>query len=303
MARYLVTGGNGFLGKALRRNLESKGHEVTCTGSPPYFDLTKKAVLDVFLYSDPDVVIHLAAKVGGIGANQASPAEFWHDNLLMGIHVLESCRLNQVKKVVMIGTTCSYPKEPKTVPFVESEIFDGFPEPTNAAYGIAKRCLIEGARSFRDQYGLNAITVIPTNLYGPGDNDNPKTSHVIAAIMRKVKVAILEGRDKVEIWGTGKATRDFLYVDDAAEAIFLASEKYDGPIPVNLGSGQEIAISDLVEIIKDVSGWKGTFIYDRSKPDGQPRRVLDTTLARQSFGWQAATPLREGLAKTWESLK
>jgi GDP-L-fucose synthase len=246
----------------------------------------------LFTRSKPDIVIHLAALCGGIGANRQSPADFWRDNLVMGINILEACRVHNIQKLVMVGTTCAYPKF-SNVPFMEESIWDGYPEETNAPYGIAKRCLLEGAKAYRQQYGLDVTTVVPTNLYGPNDNFNPETSHIIPALIRKCD----EDAKHLQLWGTGTPTRDFLYVEDCADAILRAVE-CDDPGPINLGSGREVSIFDTAKIISDMMGAGRWISFDNTKPDGQPRRALDTTKAGQLLGWRATTPLEYGIRKT-----
>lgn len=301
--RILVTGSGGFLGTHVcnaidrRRDLDL----IRCDGRA-VCDLRDPVATDNLLRSiEPDHVIHLAARVGGIGANMANPATFWHDNLAMGMNILKASRFLR-KKLVLVGTTCSFPVTPKTIPFVESELFDGMPEPTNAPYGIAKRCLFCGAKAYRKQFGLQTAMLIPTNLYGSGDNFDPGTSHVIPALFRKMVEARNAGRDSVELWGTGRATRDFLYVEDCAEAIVKALDVDTGDEWVNLGSGQEVSIADLASMISKVVGYEGSFEWDLLKPDGQPRRCLDVRRAGELLGWWAMTPLDEGLKRTYESL-
>jgi GDP-L-fucose synthase len=251
------------------------------------------------MYDDmrPDIVIHLAAKVGGIGANRAHPGEFFYTNLIMGAQLMEEARLRNVEKFVAIGTVCSYPKF-TPVPFREEDLWKGFPEETNAPYGLAKKMLLVQAQAYRREYGFNAIFLLLVNLYGPGDNFNPQTSHVIPALIRKCVEARDEGIRRVVVWGSGKASREFLYVEDAAEGIALATERYDKPEPVNLGAGFEITIKDLVSLITRLTGFKGHIEWDTTKPDGQPRRCLDTSRAEREFGFKAKTGFEEGLKKT-----
>jgi GDP-L-fucose synthase len=241
----------------------------------------------------PEAIIHMAAKCGGIGANRESPASFWHENLMMGMNVLAVAYGLGIQKVVSIGTTCSYPKH-CSVPFKEDDLFKGYPEDTNAPYGIAKAALLVGARAYHEQYGMNALTLIPTNLYGPGDHFEPDRSHVIPALIRK----FAKNKNSVVLWGSGKPTRDFVYVDDAAQAIVAALETYDSDCPINLGSGVEVSIMDLAWMSADLMDWKGTLTFDKTKPDGQPRRCLDTSRASKYLGWKATTPLAKGLKKT-----
>jgi GDP-L-fucose synthase len=291
--RALVTGGGGFLGRRLVERLEGDGHEAFAARRRDY-DLTS-AEDAMRLYEDarPDVVFHLAAEVGGIGANRANPGRYWYANLLMGAHVLEGARVHGVDKVVLVGTVCSYPKF-TPVPFQEDELWDGFPEETNAPYGVAKKAVLVGAQAYRDQYGLRSAYLLPANLYGPGDNFHETNAHVIPDLIRKM----LEGRDEIVLWGDGSPTREFLYVDDCVEGLVLAGERYDGPDPVNLGTGQEISIRDLAELVAEVTGFNGSIVWDESMPNGQPRRSLDAGRARELFGWSARTPLREGLERT-----
>jgi GDP-L-fucose synthase len=242
-------------------------------------------------------VIHAAAVVGGIGANQANPATFFYDNAVMGLHLMEESRLHGVGKFVTIGTVCSYPKF-TPVPFREESLWGGYPEETNAPYGLAKKMLLVQGQAYRQQYGFNVIHLIPVNLYGPGDNFDPDSSHVIPALIRKCMEARDAGAEAIEAWGTGKASREFLYVDDAADAIVRAAESYDDPEPVNIGAGAELTIRELVETIAELTGFKGRIDWDTSKPDGQPRRMLDTSRARERFGWTSSTPFREGLRRT-----
>jgi GDP-L-fucose synthase len=295
--RAVVTGGAGFLGKRVVESLRAQGIE-------PYvpriedWDLTKAGDVDrLFAEQKPELVIHLAAEVGGIGANRANPGRYWYANLVMGANVLEQSRLSGVDKLVVIGTICAYPKF-TPVPFKEEELWNGYPEETNAPYGIAKKTLLVGAQAYRDQYGLDAIFLLPVNLYGPGDNFDLESSHVIPAQIRKMVEARKRGDREVVLWGDGSPTREFLYVDDCAEAIALAAERYDGPDPVNIGTGSEISIRDLAETIAELTGYEGELVWDASKPNGQPRRCLDTERAERLFGFRAATPLREGLERT-----
>ena len=288
-----MTGGSGFLGSHVVERLEAAGHEVTVPRSADY-DLTRADdAARLFADADPEIVFHLAALAGGIGANRAEPGRFWYANLLMGAHVLEESRVASVRKLVMLGTICSYPKF-TPVPFREEELWNGYPEETNAPYGVAKKAQLVGAQAYREQYGLNTIYLLPVNLYGPRDNFDLETSHVIPALVRKM----LEGIDEVLLWGDGSPTREFLYVDDCAEAIVAAAERYDGPDPVNVGSGEEIAIRELAGLVAELTGFEGELVWDASKPNGQPRRRLDTTRARELFGFEARTSLRDGLERT-----
>ena len=296
--RVLVTGGAGFLGRYVVRKLREVGcSEIFVPRSRDYDLVQMDAVRRLFRDSEPDVVIHLAAKVGGIGANMRNPGRFFYENLMMGIQRMEVARLSGVEKFVAIGTVCAYPKN-TPVPFREEDLWNGYPEETNAPYGLAKKMLLVQSQAYRAQYGFNAIYLLPANLYGPEDNFDPEYSHVIPSLIRKAFEARREGRDRIVVWGTGKATREFLYVEDAAEAIVLAAEKYDGPEPVNIGSGFEISIRELAELICELVGFEGEIEWDTSKPDGQPRRRLDTSRAREYFGFQAKTPLRDGLERT-----
>ncbi len=296
--KILVTGGAGFLGKFVVQELIKKGvpeKNIKIT-TKEKCDLTKwenciKAV------RGQDIIIHLAAKVGGIGLNQEKPGELFYDNLIMGVQMMEAARQAGVKKFVAIGTICAYPKFTK-VPFSESKLWDGYPEETNAPYGLAKKMLLVQAQAYRQQYGFNAIYLLPVNLYGPGDNFDPKSSHVIPALIKKVADAKKMGKNFIEVWGTGKASREFLYVEDAARAIVLAAEKYDKPNPINLGAGREITIKKLVEIICSCMKFKGEIRWDKTKPDGQPRRKLDVTRAKKEFGFVAKTSFETGLKKT-----
>ncbi len=300
--KIVVTGGAGFLGSAVVANLKRRG----CSDSDivvvrkTEFDLVHEAdVRRLYEIHKPDIVIHLAAVVGGIGANRGNPGRFFYDNLIMGALLMEHARLSGVEKFVAIGTICAYPKF-TPVPFREEDLWAGYPEETNAPYGIAKKVLLVQAQAYRAQYGFNAIYLLPVNLYGPGDNFDPTSSHVIPALLRKCVDAIERGDDAIEIWGTGRATREFLFVDDAAEGIVLATERYDGSEPVNLGAGFEISIKDLTTLIARVTGFSGRFHWNTSQPDGQPRRCLDTSRAEQYFNFRAMTPFEEGLRRAAE---
>lgn len=298
--RVLITGGTGFLGSAVARALEaSDAGAVIALGSSDYDLMRQTEVEKMFDDHNPDMVINLAARVGGIGANMARPADLYLSNLLIGTYVLEAARKRNTPKTVLAGTICAYPKF-TPVPFQESALWDGYPEETNAPYGIAKKALLVHAQANRQQYGQNAIYLLPVNLYGPGDKFNAEVSHVIPALIKKCVEAIERGDDEIVVWGTGSATREFLYVEDAAEAILLAAELYDDPDPVNLGSGREVAIKELAEMIARLSGFTGSLRWDASKPDGQPRRGLDTTRAEKEFGFTAKTSLEDGLAATIE---
>jgi GDP-L-fucose synthase len=292
-----VPGGAGFLGTQVVARLEAAGASVFVPRSGEY-DLTRAGRVQA-MYEDarPDVVVHLAARVGGIGANLRSPGSFFYDNLMMGALLIEHGRRAGLEKFVCVGTVCSYPKF-ATIPFREDELWSGYPEETNAPYGIAKKALLVQLQSYRQQYGLRGIYLIPVNLYGPADNFDLETSHVIPAMIRRCVEATERGDDAIEVWGSGTPTREFLYVDDAAEAIVSGAERYDGSEPVNLGTGEEISIRDLAELIAKLTGATPAFRWNTSKPDGQPRRALDVSRAREEFGWSAQTPLEQGLLTT-----
>jgi GDP-L-fucose synthase len=294
----MVTGGGGFLGKAVVARLEAaSATQIFVPRSSDYDLRTVDGIGSALADGRPDIVIHLAAVVGGIGANRENPGRFFYDNAIMGIQLIEQARLAGVSKFVTIGTVCSYPKF-APVPFSEEGLWDGYPEETNAPYGIAKKMLLVQSQAYREQYGFNAIYLIPVNLYGPGDNFDPRSSHVIPALIRKCVEARESGADHIEVWGTGSASREFIYVDDAAEGIVLGAERYDGAEPVNLGTGHEITIRDLVRSVVAHTGFTGEVRWDTSQPDGQPRRSLDTTRARERFGFSAGTPFEVGLADT-----
>lgn len=291
--RVFLTGGEGFLGRHVYAALENAGHSPFFYSKAHCNVLNASRLYEVLSAAKPEAVIHMAALCGGIQANREAPARFWHDNLQMGLNVLSVCYGLSIPKVIMLGSTCSYPKNCK-IPFSENDLFNGYPEDTNAPYGIAKSALLVGARAYFDQYGMKVVTLIPTNLYGPRDHFEPDRSHVIPALIRKV----IEAKGTLTLWGSGSPTRDFLYVEDAANAIVSALETYDDPSPVNLGSGKEVSVIDLAEMIADILKWKGRISFDKSYPDGQPRRCLDTSRARKYLGWEATTPLKEGLRKT-----
>ena len=298
--RVVVTGGMGFLGKNVVRKLEEhRCHEIFVPRSRDYDLVRMEAVERLYMDARPDVVVHLAARVGGIGANMRNPGSFFYENLLMGVQLIEQGRLHGIEKFVAIGTICAYPKF-TPVPFKEDDIWNGYPEETNAPYGLAKKMLLVQSQAYRQQYGFNAIYLLPVNLYGPGDNFDPEYSHVIPALIKKVFDAKEKGERSIVAWGTGQASREFLYVEDAAEGIVLATDKYDKPDPVNLGAGFEITIRELVELICELADFNGTIKWDTSKPDGQPRRCLDTSRAKKEFGFVARTDFREGLKRTIE---
>jgi len=297
-ARVCVTGGAGFLGSFVVEKLRERcAREIFVPRSKDYDLVQPEAVSRLLDDSNPDVILHLAAHVGGIGANREHPAEFFYDNLMMGVQLMHQAWKRGVKKFVAVGTVCAYPKF-TPVPFNEDAIWNGYPEETNAPYGLAKKMLLVQAQAYRKQYGFNAIYLLPVNLYGPRDNFDLNTSHVIPAIIRKVLEAKAAGNEDVTLWGDGSPTREFLYVEDAAEGILLAAERYNGDEPVNLGSGHEISIKDLAETIGRLAGFEGSFVWDTSKPNGQPRRALDTTRAERYFGFKAQTNFEEGLRRT-----
>jgi GDP-L-fucose synthase len=296
--RVMVTGGGGFLGQAVVGRLRAAGaDEIFVPRSRDYDLRTMDGVCAALADGNPDVVIHLAAVVGGIGANRENPGRFFYENAIMGIQLLEQARLAGVAKIVIIGTVCSYPKF-TPVPFREEDFWSGYPEEINGPYGLAKKMLLVQGQAYREQYGLNAIYLIPVNLYGPGDDFNPDTSHVIPALIKKAVEARDSGAPEIEVWGSGSASREFLYVDDAADGIVLATERYDAPDPVNLGVGRELKIGELVALIVEQTGFRGTVRWNPSRPDGQPRRALDTTRATEEFGFVARTPFEVGLRRT-----
>jgi len=291
--RAAVTGGGGFLGSHLVERLQNDGHDVFVARRADY-DLTIEGdAARLFEDVRPELVFHLAAEVGGIGANRANPGRYWYANLVMGAHVLEQARRAGVAKLVLAGTVCAYPKF-APIPFREDDLWNGYPEETNAPYGVAKKSILVGAQAYREQYGLDSIFLLPANLYGPRDNFHETNAHVVADLIRKLAA----GEDEVVLWGDGSPTREFLYVEDCVEGIVLAAERYDGPEPVNLGAGKEISIRELAELVADVVGFRGKITWDTSMPNGQPRRSVDATRALELFGFEARTPLREGLERT-----
>jgi GDP-L-fucose synthase len=296
--RVVLTGGGGFLGRAVKAQLEARGCKHIVVPRSAQFDLRKTAAIrKLYRQACPDMVIHLAAVVGGIGANRENPGRFFYDNLIMGVELMEQARVFGVPKFVGIGTICAYPKF-CPIPFKEDHLWDGYPEETNAPYGLAKKMLLVQSQAYRQQYGFNSIYLLPVNLYGPGDNFSWESSHVIPALIRKCVEAKERGEGHITVWGTGRATREFLYVDDAARGIVLAGEKYNSSQPVNLGAGFEISIKKLAELIVKLTKFKGDILWDASKPDGQPRRCLDVTRARQEFGFKAKTSFEAGLKRT-----
>src|SRR5262245_55556734 len=298
--RVLVTGGSGFLGSCLVRKLRTKSPQDIFIPRKADYDLVQwDNVVRVYKDSRPNIVIHLAGNVGGIGANRANPGRFFYDNLMMGAQMMECGRRQGISKFVALGTICSYPKH-TAVPFKEEDLWNGYPEETNAPYGLAKKMLLVQAQAYREQYGFNAIFLLPVNLYGPNDNFDPETSHAIPAIIRKCVDAVNNGSKEIVLWGTGRATREFFHVDDAAEGILLASERYNKPAPINLGAGMEISIERLAHLIAKLADFQGQIIWDSSKPDRQPRRSLDTTKAEEEFGFRARVPFEQGLKETIE---
>jgi GDP-L-fucose synthase len=298
--RILVTGGAGFLGTHFIALLRERGCREIFSPRSVEYDLTDRAAVQrLYAETRPELVFHLAARVGGIGANQRNPAKYFYDNLQMGVHVIEEGRHAGVGKFVVAGTICSYPKY-TPVPFREDDLWNGYPEETNAPYGVAKKALLVMAQAYRQQYGTNAIVLFPVNLYGPGDNFDLETSHVIPAMIRKCVEAQQEGRRDITLWGDGTPTREFLFVDDCARALVLAAERYDGPDPVNLGAGFEISMAELAARVSELSGFTGDIVWDTNRPNGQPRRSLDTSRAKRLFGFEASTTLDDGLRRTIE---
>jgi len=296
--RVVVTGGSGFLGSHVVEALRSEGAaEIFVPRKQDYDLVLREACRRLLKDARPDLVVHLAARVGGIGANRENPGSFFFENLMMGVQLLEECRLQGVSKVLNVGTICAYPKL-TPVPFREEDLWNGYPEETNAPYGLAKKMLLVQGQAYRQQYGMNVIHVLPVNLYGPRDNFDPGSSHVIPALIKKCQDALDRGDAFIEVWGTGKASREFLYVEDAARGIVAAAARYDGPEPVNLGAGFEITIRDLVELIARLMGFSGELRFDAAQPDGQPRRSLDTSRAERLFGFRAATSFEDGLRRT-----
>ncbi|MBS3820477.1 MAG: NAD-dependent epimerase/dehydratase family protein [Planctomycetes bacterium] len=298
--RIVVTGGAGFLGRHLQDELTSRGVDEESILVPHIdnYDLTREAdVARMYDDMEPTVVIHLAAEVGGIGANRDNPGRFFYANMAMGLHLIEHARLRDLRKFVQVGTICAYPKF-TPVPFKEEDLWNGYPEETNAPYGVAKKALLVMLQAYRDQYGLNGIYLLPVNLYGPGDNFDLQTSHVIPALIRKFVEARDAGEQSVTVWGTGQASREFFFVEDCARGIATATEAYDEPEPVNLGAGFEITIKDLVETIREMTGFDGEIVWDTSKPDGQPRRCLDVSRAKERFGFQSEVSFDDGLQRT-----
>jgi GDP-L-fucose synthase len=296
--RVLLTGGSGFLGTQVLEQLGGQHVAEAIAPRSAQYDLRERdAIRAVLADARPDVVVHLAAVVGGIGANMATPGQFFYDNAVMGVQLIEESRLAGVERFVCVGTVCAYPKHVQA-PFKEDDLWNGYPEETNAPYGLAKKMLLVQLQAYRQQYGFDGVYLLPVNLYGPRDNFDERTSHVIPALIKKCCDALDRGADSIDCWGTGRASREFLYVDDAAEGIVAAAARYAGAEPVNLGSGQEISIADLTALIAELVGFEGEIAWDASKPDGQPRRWLDTSRAEQKFGFRARTALRDGLRRT-----
>jgi GDP-L-fucose synthase len=296
--RITITGGKGFLGRHLYRKMQEQEYKNLSVADLPEYNLIHaEDVKRMYDLTRPDIVIHLAAKVGGIGFNQQNPGTLFYDNIMMGAQLLHEGYLRKIDKFVALGTICAYPKF-TPVPFKEEDIWNGYPEETNAPYGLAKKMMLVQSQAYRQQYGFNSIFLLPVNLYGPGDNFDPNSSHVIPALIKKCVDAIVNGEEEIMVWGTGKATREFFYVEDAVDAIILATEKYNKSDPINIGAGFEISIKDLVELIVELTGFRGKIVWDTTKPDGQPRRMLDTTKAFGEFGFKAKTDFREALRIT-----
>lgn len=296
--KVVVTGGAGFVGSVLVENLRERGCQNIFVPRAAEYDLRDRdTIVRLYDKAEPDIVVHMAAVVGGIGANRANPGRFFYDNAIMGIQLMEYARQAGVSKFVALGTICAYPKF-APIPFNEDDLWNGYPEETNAPYGLAKKMMLVQAQAYREQYNFNAIYLLPVNLYGPGDNFDLETSHVIPALIRKFVEAKESGSEEVVLWGDGSPSREFLYVDDAAEAILLATERYDGPQPVNLGTGEEMTIANLAKMIAAEVGYEGRVVWDTTKPNGQPRRCLDVTRARELFGFEAEHQLRDGIPKT-----
>jgi GDP-L-fucose synthase len=295
--RVFVTGGSGFLGAYVVQRLRDQGADVSAPRRSECDLLDARAIDEALARHRPQMIVHLAATVGGIGANQREPGRFFYENILMGVQLIEAARRHGVEKTVVAGTVCAYPKH-TPVPFNEAELWNGYPEETNAPYGIAKKALLVQLQAYRQQYGMNGIFLIPVNLYGPRDTFDPARSHVIPALIRKMVEARRAGAPAVEVWGTGRASREFLYVEDCARAVVLAAEQYDAPEPVNIGAGSEIAIAELAALVASLCGYDGALTFNASLPDGQPRRSLDVSRAEEAFGFRATTPLREGLRHT-----
>ena len=298
--RVLVTGGAGFLGSFVVEKLKDRNcNNIFIPRSKDYNLVEMEAVKRVYKDAEPDIVIHLAASVGGIGANMENPGKYFYDNIMMGVQLMEQGRLLGIEKLVALATICSYPKF-TPVPFKEEDLWNGYPEETNAPYGLAKKMLLVQSQAYRQQYGFSSCCLFPVNLYGPKDNFDPESSHVIPALIKKCIDAIANNESRITVWGTGTPSREFLYVEDAAEAIILATERYDKSDPINIGAGFEITVKDLIELITKLTDYRGEIVWDSSKPDGQPRRMLDTSKAEGEFGFKAKTSFKEGLVKTIE---
>jgi len=296
--RIIITGGKGFLGKHLIKAFQDRGYQkITVADLPEYNLVDLKDVKKLYIETKPDIVVHLAAKVGGIGFNRENPGALFYENIIMGVQLIHEGYLHSIQKFVALGTICAYPKF-TPVPFKEDDIWNGYPEETNAPYGLAKKMMLVQSQAYREQYGFNSIFLLPVNLYGPGDNFDPNSSHVIPALIKKCVDARNKGEKTIEVWGTGRATREFFYVEDAARAIVEATEKYNKSEPVNIGAGFEISIKELAELIVELTGYQGEIVWNTNQPDGQPRRMLNTTRANEEFGFKATTDFRVGLQKT-----